>query len=293
MLLSSVYVRFFRSFNFDYLRQDKDGVDRFPWDALPEEPDAFYPFVKVDLEPDITTVVGANEAGKSQLIVAIQCLLGDRAITPKDFCRYSQFFGGVRGIMPLPQFGGRFTQLQESDLAALQTLLGVPFTGSEFWMFRVGPQPLLYWRDQSGWSERVLSDEELAQLPLPVARRIDADVALPASVSLYDLANGMTTPHPPRGRADWYAIYRTLKVGEDTYASSGDTIASLLPVPPSRTAKESAAAGKSLELVRDLLVRVANVDPPQHLANSWRRAMLMMAIAKRSHLVSVMLSRCH
>ncbi len=35
VLLSSVYVRFFRSFNFDYLRQDKDGVDRFPLGCAP------------------------------------------------------------------------------------------------------------------------------------------------------------------------------------------------------------------------------------------------------------------
>lgn len=193
VLLGSVYVRFFRSFNFDYLRQDKDGVDRFPWDTLPEEPDAFYPYVKVDLEEDITTVVGANEAGKSQLIVAIQCLLGDRAISPKDFCRYSQFFG-VRGTMPLPQFGGRFTHLNEQDLQALQDLLGAPFTSSEFWMFRADSSPRIYWRDQAGWSERHLSPEQLAALPLPVARRIDADVALPASVSLYDLVGGARAP---------------------------------------------------------------------------------------------------
>lgn len=195
MILSTVYVRFFRSFNFDYLRQDKDGVDKNPWDGLGGDSEAFYPFVRVDLERDITTVVGANEAGKSQLITAIQCLLGDRTISPRDFCRYSAFFG-VRGQLPLPEFGGRFSSLTDSEQMAVTSLVSAePGSIPEFWVFRFPRGMMLYYRKDGSFAEHALDDQQLQALQLPRARRIDADVALPASVSLYDLLSGTTSPH--------------------------------------------------------------------------------------------------
>lgn len=40
MILRDVYIRFYRSFNFDYLRQDTDHTTRYPWDAVEAAPDA-------------------------------------------------------------------------------------------------------------------------------------------------------------------------------------------------------------------------------------------------------------
>lgn len=136
MILDTVYVRHFRSFNFDFLRQDLTNQDRYPWDQLvgvedyeaeevdedereedeyedeegegdeageldedaeDESPDteaddgpevglsgipesgkppadstveevtgeSYYPFVKVRLERDITTVVGATSPARA------------------------------------------------------------------------------------------------------------------------------------------------------------------------------------------------------------------------------------
>lgn len=259
MILSSVYVRFFRSFNFDYLRQNKDGVAKFPWDGLIDDREAFYPFVKVDLERDITTVVGANEAGKSQLITAIQCLLGDKVITPKDFCRYSNFFG-VRGRLPLPEFGGCFSSLTDSDHAAIASVAGVQ-AGSvdEYWVFRFASGPVLYyWRD-GAYVEQALDEIQLQALRLPVARRIDSDVALPASVSLYDLQMGATTPHD-KDRAYWHRVHSDLKQNEEHYLVNGVQVASILPAVGTPTAEHTKAATKSLSLVRDLFEKVAKID---------------------------------
>jgi hypothetical protein len=121
LILDKLYVRFFRSFNFDYLRQEKDDVEEHPWDIVVSDERSYYPFVNVDLERDITTVVGANEAGKSQLITAIQCLLGDKPISPRDFCRYSLFFS-VQGTLPVPEFGGHFTNLTTEERSALSSV---------------------------------------------------------------------------------------------------------------------------------------------------------------------------
>lgn len=262
MVLDTVYVRHFRSFNFDLLRQDLTSQDRYPWDELvgvedyeaeevdeheheededeeveagelddedaedespetesddgpeaglspapaPVEPPAdstveefrdesYYPFVKLRLERDITTVVGANESGKSQLIVAIQCLLGDHEIRPRDFCRYSKFFG-VRRSMRLPEFGGRFTEVTSEERAALIADVGRIVPG-DFWFFRLQRGPVLYVEGENGSITAVdLTDAQVETLPLPTARRIDANVVLPSSASLFDLASGQASPQP-------------------------------------------------------------------------------------------------
>lgn len=259
VILSTIYVRFFRSFNFDYLRQDKDQVEPYPWDGLVEDSEAFYPFVRVDLERDITTVVGANEAGKSQLITAIQCLLGDRDINPRDFCRYSAFFG-VRGQLPLPEFGGRFSSLTDSEQLAVTTVISAePGSIPEFWVFKFPRGTMLYYRKEGVFVEHALDDQQVEALQLPRARRIDADVALPASVSLYDLLSGATVPHV-RDRVSWHSIHNNLKQNEDQYVINGTQVADLMPQLGTQTAEEAKSAAKSLALVRDLFEKVAGVD---------------------------------
>src|SRR5205814_3717389 len=90
MFISAVYIRFFRSFNFDYLRKAHSQFAPDPWDVL--EPDGLqYPFVRVPLEDRVTTAVGANESGKSQLLSAIKHALTGLGIERGHFCRHSQF----------------------------------------------------------------------------------------------------------------------------------------------------------------------------------------------------------
>ena len=64
MLLKNVYVRFYKSFNYDYLRKSHPDAKPDPWDLI--ESGLFFPFVRIPIEKDVTTVVGANESGKSQ-----------------------------------------------------------------------------------------------------------------------------------------------------------------------------------------------------------------------------------
>jgi len=69
MRLTKVFVRFYKSFNYDYERKFSRSSEPDPWEMID---DAWFPFVAVDLESSITTVVGANEAGKSHLLDAIE-----------------------------------------------------------------------------------------------------------------------------------------------------------------------------------------------------------------------------
>ncbi|MEP9394360.1 AAA family ATPase [Gordonia sp. VNK1] len=264
MILKTVYVRFFRSFNFDYLRQDIDGK-RYPWEALNTEPDAYYPFVRVGLEHDITTVVGANESGKSQLISAIQCLLGDKPVVPRDFCRYSRFFG-VRGTMPTPEFGGRFTDLTPDEQTAVSEAASLHAAPTEFYFFRLQRGSFVYVKDGAGeYQEHIVQpNAENSQkledaLRLPVARRVDANVVLPSSASLFDLQSGAVTPDV-RDRSAWLELFKVLKGYADAPEGATESISTFVPKPPELPVSDRERARKALQLVRDLLENVADID---------------------------------
>ena len=81
MILKTVYIRFYRAFNFDYLRLYLPAPEADPWDVMGE--DTFYPYISLDLDKELTAVVGANESGKSQLLKAIEFALGDESPTPQ------------------------------------------------------------------------------------------------------------------------------------------------------------------------------------------------------------------
>ncbi len=70
MFLKHVFIRFYKSFNFDYLRKfDVNVSRREPWEAVD---DLWYPFVRIPIDEKITTIVGANESGKSHSLTAIE-----------------------------------------------------------------------------------------------------------------------------------------------------------------------------------------------------------------------------
>src|ERR1700694_3355664 len=101
MYLSAVLVRFFKSFNYDFLRKYHREAKPHPWELIDN---SWFPFVRVPLLQGVTTIVGANESGKSQLLDAIEKGLTGEEITRRDFCRYSQFFTVEEGQMRWPDF---------------------------------------------------------------------------------------------------------------------------------------------------------------------------------------------
>jgi predicted ATPase len=188
MRLKTLYVRFFRSFNFDYLRKSRENARPDPWDRLGAEDDRFFPFVRIGLERDVTTIVGANEAGKSQLLGAIEAVLTGTGFDKKDFCRYSTEFREDGGPEQ-PEFGGQFADLTDEEQEALGALRDWHESDlSSFHFFRFHDRNEVFVGEES-----VEVDELPDGLTLPRSFRIDAEVALPDSIEISYLAGGTTT----------------------------------------------------------------------------------------------------
>ncbi|WP_449279171.1 ATP-dependent nuclease [Leucobacter sp. GX0328] len=184
MKIKTLYIRFYKSFNYDYLRKGHSKAVPDEWDLLPES-GLFYPFVRVPIESTITTVVGANESGKSQLLGAIKCLLTGENIEPRDFCRYSQFFT-VGGEMKKPEFGGEFCDLSEEQVAAVRSIasLDESIEIETFHFFRMNTGAVIFVRNGTDWTEVKVKASEIKSLDLPVYFLIDAKTPLPDSVPL-------------------------------------------------------------------------------------------------------------
>ena len=183
--IKTLYVRFYKSFNFDYLRKSHPEAVADPWDVLPNT-ELFYPFVRVPMERGITTVVGANESGKSQLLQALKCLLTGDGIEPRDFCRYSDFFT-VSKDTNLPEFGGEFHELDEAEATVVRELAGLESSSAvdSFHFFRTNTGLVLHTQSSTtGWTQTRLKAAEAKKIALPTFFVIDAKTPLPDSVPL-------------------------------------------------------------------------------------------------------------
>lgn len=103
MKASKVLLRWYKSFNVNYTQYSDYGAKTVPrpWNTLllPDATESDLPFIEITLEGDITTIVGANESGKSHLLSAIsKVVMGkglqeiDRKARPfsrTDLCHYS------------------------------------------------------------------------------------------------------------------------------------------------------------------------------------------------------------
>lgn len=245
-------VRFFRSFNYDFELKGREDSNARPWE---DRDPAWYPFVRVPIERDITAVVGANEAGKSQLLVAIKAALTGSPIDRSDFCRYSELYSVKAGEIRLPEFGGTFA-LDDDETTGVAILDGV----REFTLYRPGDEaPFLVIGD-----ERVpIKSEDLAKLQarLPSFYELKTDLALPISVSIGQLAGKPASPLQDRNkRTGLLGLLFGFPEGTDA-AAVGKAV---LPALSQGTGKTSSEAEKKrlaeYELARTLLVDIAKVD---------------------------------
>ena len=82
----------------------------------------------IPIESNVTTIVGANEPGKSHLLTAIVKGISGNNIKREDFCRYSQYFTVEMGERKLPDFGFEWTNLS-SDETTLGKLVKLKMVG--------------------------------------------------------------------------------------------------------------------------------------------------------------------
>lgn len=185
MQLQAVYTRFYRAFNFDYLRASKPKASLRPWDTMDD--DRIRPYIAVSIDSDLTCIVGANEAGKSQLLDAIEFAFGIRSPANADFCRYSDYFN-VREARLQPHFGVKFGNFTADEIGKLNEIADTPISASTtLHIFRTSPDHVRVFIDGTE-RERVTIASFTEFLPRIV--RINPDRALPNSVPLSYLASG-------------------------------------------------------------------------------------------------------
>lgn len=248
MRIKQVLIRWYKSFNYDYELKATVGATKQAWQ---QTPDGWLPHVRIDLEQDITAVVGANESGKSHLLDAINIVLSGENHSYNDFCRYSTLFSVEKGTRLFPEVGAVFA-LSEGDVTALQGL-GVPTRANgELLFLRPSPDRVEV-LDES--DDRVaLSDDQRrgVELLLPYAYQLKTQVDLPDSVSIAALAH---TAGPTASRRRRYELMRFLfGIG---------AVEQVAPNAPALFALLSAAATVETEqekLGRVLLTKVAKID---------------------------------
>lgn len=261
MRLHAVYARFYRSLNYDFIRASSEGYEPDPWDATPM---GDYPFVRIRLRPDITTVVGGNESGKTQVLRAIIGALTGAGYERSDFCRYSRFFGVDKSIVK-PEFGAIFTDVEPGDVSVIEHMTGMASLGAvdRVALFRMNttPQTRVYVRVGSRWSEpmHVKAPTSLKELGVPVPFEIDATVPLPDSVPISYLVDGK--PVAGIGRDFLRSVWDTLTANRLWFASkeavTGKAAEIAAAVQPVRDPSDDEV--RAYDLAAKLLIEVAGL----------------------------------
>ncbi|WP_347710592.1 AAA family ATPase [Desertifilum sp. FACHB-1129] len=148
--------------------------------------------MEVPIENKITTIVGANESGKSHLLSAIEKAITGEGIERRDFCRYSHFFTVKHNELKYPDFGTEWTNLTESDITCIRRIIEVPenVIFDRFLVFRNDRSNLNFYLPEKGdyrpykinGAKRNINIE--IQNLLPRILKIESSIALPPSVPI-------------------------------------------------------------------------------------------------------------
>ncbi|WP_285320669.1 AAA family ATPase [Pseudarthrobacter sp. lyk4-40-TYG-27] len=252
MKLKRLDVRFFRSFNYDYELKSRFKNLPAPWE---DTDPAWYPFVRIPLDPEITAIVGANESGKSQLLTAIKAALTGTPIDRSDFCRYSELYSVKTNELRLPEFGCTFELDPTEDRADISALDGAP----EFSFYRPGAgEPFLLVNGE----KTPLNADELARLEavLPSYHELRTDLAIPNSVSIAELAGQPHSPlHLRKTRTD--ILERLGSLVAPTAQAAGEAVQPALVEGTDPASVEAEVRRRAeFELARQLLIDAAGID---------------------------------
>ncbi|MEG5067401.1 AAA family ATPase [Microcoleus sp. B3-A4] len=160
-----------------------------PWELIKN---AFYPYIEVPIEPKITTIVGANESGKSHLLTAIEKALFVKNIERSDFCRYSPLFTVKKNELKYPDFGSEWSGISKSEEVSLREIIEIPdkLILERFLIFRNNVDNLtLYLPENRDYRPYKLGESQVIELQklLPKPFRIESNIALPSSVPIKKL----------------------------------------------------------------------------------------------------------
>ncbi|WP_243713884.1 AAA family ATPase [Nostoc sp. 106C] len=161
-----------------------------PWELIGT---VFYPYIEVSIEPKITTIVGANESGKSHLLSAIEKAISGKDIERSDFCRYSPFFTVKQNELKYPDFGSEWAGLSKTEQDSLREIItGIHRNANleRFFIFRNNVNNLtIYLPEQGNYTPYPINEKQGIELHklLPRTFRIESSIALPSSVPIKKL----------------------------------------------------------------------------------------------------------
>lgn len=136
MRVSNVLLRWYKSFNTNYMGYPdrRSGATSRPWNLLARDTTSEddFPMIEIPLEPDITTIVGANESGKSHLLNAVSKVITgkgipdefgeERTFSRTDLCHYTS--PRNKNSEDWPNIGLQFNELTEQDVKAVGAAAG-------------------------------------------------------------------------------------------------------------------------------------------------------------------------
>lgn len=206
MWISRLLLRWYKSFNtrFEPLGGHPNPTTR-PWEKYDGE---FFPYVEIPLDRRITTVVGANESGKSHLLSAFSKVCtghgnaddADEAYAKQDICRYCAFEELEKNVWPSVGVEITFERLEERtqflEAAKLPASPPTANADSSTWRCTVivdGSRPDLQFAAVYGESDSHIGDMprelwgELCHKHVPTYQYIDARIALSNEVHVNQL----------------------------------------------------------------------------------------------------------
>ncbi|MBN9240160.1 MAG: hypothetical protein J0J03_10830 [Leifsonia sp.] len=259
MKLERVHVRFYRSFNFDYERKWHKSSKEESWEDVTQ---GWYPFVRVNIDPEVTAVIGANEAGKTQLLNAIESAVTGTNLDPSDFCRYSVFFSVQTDEIRSPEFGATFTTETDEELDLLQSIVPSFETGAQFTLFHPGAAAAFLVTSANPGPVPLEAEQLTALLDsFPRIFKLDTHLAMPDTMSIAELAG--RAPNALHSRRKRAGLFNS--VASSVWSTAEEFGTNLFPAWRAAVAENLTEAEErrreQFELGRKLLVDVARIDP--------------------------------
>ena len=207
MKASKVLLRWYKSFNVNYTQYTDLGIKSTPrpWNRLllTDASETDLPFIEITLEPDITTIVGANESGKSHLLSAISKVVTGkgleeldrkaRSFSRTDLCHYSSVRS--KNADAWPHIGLEFSELSAKDAESIGKVMA-----DRSWQPKVGGRFTLVVTSQGTSVEAyvypentepviALNGQQLAKLRacLPTIRFIQSQAELSDDIHIADI----------------------------------------------------------------------------------------------------------
>ncbi|UKK86186.1 AAA family ATPase [Sphingopyxis sp. BSN-002] len=268
MKLSTAYARFYKSFNFDQVRK-LNAKEKLPWDEFRGQN---FPYIRVPLDPKITTIVGANESGKSHLLDAIKKAITGKDIKDRDHCRYSPFFGVAQGQRCPPHVGVGWDKLSDDEAKEIAAIVGASFDRFDrFLMFREEPDILKLWlphgKEWESFDLGASAQDRLAAI-LPQPFEIKPDVAIPNAIPFAYILDGSAASladvsrNAARQLLDSVPVLRRLAADPSQITANAQSLNELLQ-PALQKSVDALTENElaSLDLGRRLLIELGKIDP--------------------------------